>query len=131
MPVPGRPTVLAKAAERLVEDRVPRASNRKYEIEDALSALTRQEMQLTEAFTVGDLSPNLYQTRSQELRDRRTSMSKELEGLPLSPQALTARVAHTIGWPHHCGICIRTSLTRGEPRCSLRSSGPSCSLATA
>jgi hypothetical protein len=87
---------IAKAAERLVEDRVARASDRKFEIEDALSALTRQEMQLTEAFTVGDLSPNVYRTKSQGLRDRRTAMSKELAGLPLSPHGLTARVAHTI-----------------------------------
>ena len=85
-----------ETVERVVHQRVARASDRKRELEDAMSRLTRDDMQLTEAFTVGDLSPNIYRNKAQGLRERRSTIRQELARLPLSLHAPMARVAHVI-----------------------------------
>ena len=53
-------------------------------------------MQLIEAFSAGDVSPNVYRAKTQELRDRRGKFGQELAALPLDPDRLATHVAHMV-----------------------------------
>jgi DNA invertase Pin-like site-specific DNA recombinase len=87
---------IAQEADGIIKERVDQASQRRDELETSHSALLQQELHLTESFTVGDLSPNVYRLKAQELRDRRTTIGNELRRLTVDPGRLSARVAHIL-----------------------------------
>jgi hypothetical protein len=87
---------ILKTLDRLIRDRVSSAERSQRHLENQETALIRDELRLTEAFTSGDMSPDVYKVRSADLRLRRTRLASDrARGLP-DPVQLTAKAARIL-----------------------------------
>jgi DNA invertase Pin-like site-specific DNA recombinase len=81
---------ISEAAESLIIERTARAQQRLEHRDQADAAVRQTEMQLTTAFTSGDLAPNDYKARIAELRAKRTALGAE------PPAVLSDRLAASV-----------------------------------
>lgn len=68
---------ISDAAERLIMERTILAQQRLEHRDDEEASLSRAEMQLTAAFTAGDLAPNMYKTEIADVRAKRAALGDE------------------------------------------------------
>ena len=66
------------------------------ELRKERDGLAGAEGKLTEAFSLGTISPSAYRERTQRLRLRRTELNDIINGKPLSNDQLAARVGKTL-----------------------------------
>lgn len=85
---------ISDAAERLIIERTVRLQERFQQRGQAEAELSRMEVQLTAAFTAGDLAPNAYKAQIAEVRAKRAHLSDE-PSLAVGDQ-LAGTVAQTL-----------------------------------
>ena len=68
---------ISDAAEHLIVERTIRAQHRLDHRDEEEAELRRAEMQLTSAFTAGDMAPNVYQAQIADVRAKRAALGDE------------------------------------------------------
>jgi site-specific DNA recombinase len=90
----------AAAIQRAVDQQlaVSAASRtrRMAEIETEQMALVTAEMRLTDAFTNGDVSPEVYKNKTADLRAKRIQLEDESKRLSIDPAAVVAKVKEVL-----------------------------------
>ena len=81
---------ISEAAERLIMERTVRAQQRFERRDDEEASLSGAEMQLTAAFTAGDIAPNTYKAEIADVRAKRAALGDE------PPVAVSDRLAVSV-----------------------------------
>ena len=79
-------------ANKLIERRLEEAQRRRMLMEAEQARLLAQEMKLTEAFTAGDISGDVYKAKNADIRKKRVDTVEKLGRTALSRPALIAKV---------------------------------------
>ncbi len=87
---------IAREAERLISQRAATGSRRQQRAEKGQADMMAREMRLTEAFTAGDVSANIYKETAAALRNTRSRLQRDLERLAVSPESLRSRVTRSL-----------------------------------
>ena len=87
---------IRQAAVQLIAKRAATRETRDATLRAEHDRLMRQEMQLTEAFAGGDLTPKTFKTMSDRLRYRRAEIERHVERQPLSEEGLNVRIKKTL-----------------------------------
>jgi hypothetical protein len=83
---------IQRAAEQEIARTAASRTQRMTQIQTEQTALVTAEMRLTDAFTDGDVSPELYKRKTSELRTKRTQLEEDSTRLSIDPQSVVARV---------------------------------------
>src|SRR6266508_759699 len=89
-------TDIGEAAKVLIASRVTEASLRRKHVRDEETNLLQTEMRLTDAFTGGDVAPNTYNAKIQELRAKREEIRQLDTTAPTTPEQLAEVVSRTL-----------------------------------
>lgn len=84
------------AADRLLEQRATGRVELERQLRQDEAELIQREMQLTAAFTAGDLASNLYKLRTAEVRQKRTALQSRRTEAAVDPQELAAKVGRIL-----------------------------------
>jgi site-specific DNA recombinase len=84
------------AVKRLLDERTANRSEAQNRLEEEERRLLRTEMGLTAAFSSGDMAPNVYRSRTDELRQKRSSAQQARAMLHADPAETIARVSRTL-----------------------------------
>jgi hypothetical protein len=83
---------IRKAAARLIDKRVATAHRERAKLDDEENHLLEQEMRLTQSFTSGDTSPDVYKAQASVIRKRRVDVMERLGRTNVTREALVAKV---------------------------------------
>lgn len=83
---------IRKAAERIIDERIASAEQRRQNLEIEQDRILHDEIRLTELFTAGDLSSNAYKAKTADFRTRRAALSKERGFIEVTREQLATKV---------------------------------------
>lgn len=87
---------IRKAATRLIDKRVATAEHERTRLDGEENRLLEQEMRLTQSFTSGDTSPDVYKAQGSTIRKRRLEILERLGRTNVTREALVAKVDDTL-----------------------------------
>jgi len=87
---------IAVAAHALIQTRVTELSIQRMQVRDEEAALLTSEMQLTQAFSSGDLAPNAFNDQTADIRAKRQQLAQLRTAAPVSAGQLTDHVSRTL-----------------------------------
>ncbi|HLG56855.1 MAG TPA: recombinase family protein [Vicinamibacterales bacterium] len=85
------------AADRLIKKRTDIGAKQTSRIAAERTELLAREMRLTDAFTTGDLSPEVFKAKGDELRQKRAALDRVEQYSSAKPENLSAAVARALG----------------------------------
>jgi hypothetical protein len=89
-------SAIQKAADRILAERSASARAGTVQDENERSQLTVMESRLTDAFAAGDLSAEVFRTKTAEIRARRASLEDNAKRATLDPHDASVRIARTL-----------------------------------
>jgi hypothetical protein len=87
---------IQRAADRLIDARGKAGQRRVAEIEAEKAALMASEMRLTDAFTAGDVTPDVYKIKTVEIRASRAALEADLARAVVPAADLSAKVRRSL-----------------------------------
>jgi site-specific DNA recombinase len=84
------------SVKRLLDQRTAKRTEVQKRLEDDERRLLRTEMELTAAFSGGDLAPNVYQSRTTELRQKRSRIHQDRAMLNVDPAEALVKVSRML-----------------------------------
>ena len=84
------------AAAALIRQRVEEATTRRARVRQEETALLEQEMQLTQAFSAGDIAPNAFNREAAQVRAKRNELTGIATTVPASAHQLAEAVSRTL-----------------------------------
>jgi DNA invertase Pin-like site-specific DNA recombinase len=87
---------IQRAAELEIARSAASRTQRMSDIQTGRAALVTAEMRLTDAFTDGDVSPEIYKSKTADLRTKRIQLEEDSTRLSIDPAAVGAKVKETL-----------------------------------
>jgi DNA invertase Pin-like site-specific DNA recombinase len=87
---------IRQAAGQVIASRTATRETRLATLREEHTGLAGVELQLTEAFSLGTISPSAYRERAGQLRQRRVDIDNVVDAPPISDEQLTARITKTL-----------------------------------
>ena len=87
---------IQEAADKLLKERTLQRQHRASDVAKAHASLVTTEMRLTDAFTSGDVSPEVFKAKTLEIKTKRGKLDADLQQAAADPAALSAKVKRTL-----------------------------------